>query len=78
MTQVLGVESGHELPLPPRHLKLAAVVLAGGQDEYTTSMPLSALADSFIHAGIDDVVMWWDRLTTAYAVSWKPGGYAGS
>ena len=55
--QVLSLESGRKLSLPSRHLKLAAVVLAGGHDEYTASMPLSTLADSFLNAGIDDVVM---------------------
>ncbi len=54
---VLGVEPGGNLALPSRRLKLAAVVLAGGHDEYTSSVPMSALADSFLNAGIDDVVM---------------------
>jgi CTP:molybdopterin cytidylyltransferase MocA len=55
--QLLVIETGRSPSLPIRHLKLAAVVLAGGQDEYTASIPLSTLADSFLNAGIDDVVM---------------------
>jgi CTP:molybdopterin cytidylyltransferase MocA len=55
--QVLGIESGHRLPIIPARLKLAAVVLAGGHDDYASSMPLSALTDSFLTAGIDDVVV---------------------
>jgi CTP:molybdopterin cytidylyltransferase MocA len=55
--QVLGIESSRSLLIPERHIRLAAVVLAGGHDEYAARQPLSALADSFLHAGIDDVVM---------------------
>ena len=55
--QVLSIESSRSMPLPLRHIRLAAVVLAGGRDNYTASMPLSSLADSFLEAGIDDVVM---------------------
>jgi len=55
--QVLGIESGRVLPFLTSRLKLAAVVLAGGLDSYAGARPFAALADSFITAGIDDVVM---------------------
>jgi CTP:molybdopterin cytidylyltransferase MocA len=55
--QVLGIEAGSRIYVQPSRLRLSAVVLAGGQDSYAGSRPLSSITDSFIDAGIDDVVV---------------------
>jgi hypothetical protein len=56
--QILGISAGAPaMPLPERHMRLAAVVLAAGHGDYEATMPLGTLADSFLSAGIDDLIM---------------------
>lgn len=55
--QLLGVEGSSKIYFQPYRMHLSAVVLAGGQDAGAGSIPLSSIADSFIDAGIDDVVV---------------------
>jgi len=55
--QVLGIESDQYFSASPSRLKLAAVVLAGGYTTYQKAISVKTLADSFLAAGIDDVVI---------------------
>ena len=55
--QVLGIDGSAAVPAPSPRLHLAAVVLAAGHDGYSDTLSLSGLADSFLGAGIDDIIM---------------------
>jgi molybdenum cofactor cytidylyltransferase len=55
--QVLGIEPSHFFHTPFSRLKLAAVVLAGGYIPDHNAISLKKLIDSFLTAGIDDVVI---------------------
>jgi len=58
---VLSIEPGQCVDISPSRLKLAAVVLAGGFVAYHKAISLKTLADSFLAAGIDDVVIVVNR-----------------
>ncbi|MCL2149563.1 MAG: nucleotidyltransferase family protein [Dehalococcoidia bacterium] len=55
--QVLDIEPSRQMNNPLARLKLAAVVLAGGQSAHPEAIPFRTLADSFLAAGINDVVV---------------------
>jgi molybdenum cofactor cytidylyltransferase len=55
--QVLGIKPQELAPPVPNRLRIAAVVLAAGHTDYADTLPLSAAADSFREAGVDDLIM---------------------
>jgi len=59
--QVLSIEPSQFVGAPPSHIKLAAVVLAGGYTAFNKAISLRTLADSFLTAGIDDIVIVVNR-----------------
>jgi CTP:molybdopterin cytidylyltransferase MocA len=54
--QVVSLKS-ESITTAPRRLHLAAVVLAGGHTAYADTLPFSGMVDSFLDAGIDDLIM---------------------
>jgi CTP:molybdopterin cytidylyltransferase MocA len=55
--EVLGIKPQEFMAPAPAHLRIAAVVLAAGHTDYANTLPLSAAADSFREAGVDDLIM---------------------
>ena len=59
--QVLCMETPPQTNIAPSRLKLAAIVLAGGNNTHTKAVSLGTIADTFVAAGIDNVVMVIDH-----------------
>ncbi len=56
--QVLGIKEARETPLPARKRdKISAIVLAAGRTGYRNALPISYVADIFLAAGIDDLIV---------------------
>jgi CTP:molybdopterin cytidylyltransferase MocA len=54
--QVVSLKS-ESITTAPQHLHLAAVVLAGGHTAYADTLPFCSMVDSFLDAGIDDLIL---------------------
>jgi len=56
--QLLGINSlAVALPVAEHRARISAVVLAAGHTAYADTMPFSNLADAFLSAGVDDLVL---------------------
>ncbi len=56
--QVLSIQSQTSLPVRPAgRLNLAAVVLAAGHTGYSETMPLAGVVDSFLAAGVNNLIV---------------------
>ena len=56
--QVLSIQpETNPLSRPAGRMSLAAVVLAGGHTGYSDTLPLSGVVDSFLAAGVDDLIV---------------------
>lgn len=54
--QVLAIKATPEHCMPSR-AKISAVVLAAGRTDYGDSLPISCITESFLAAGIDDLIV---------------------